>query len=68
MDELMIRSKFVKGIISTLIRKKIKENLGMDASIDLQDISLVIKDGKAKLDIGCTIETDQMNILSLLKL
>ena len=68
MDELMIRSKFVKGIISSLIRKKVKESLGFDCEIELQDISLVIKDGKAKLDFGCSLETDQMNILTLLKM
>lgn len=68
MDEMNIRSKFLKGILSAIIKKNIKANMGFDADVDLRDVTITIKDGRLRLDGGCTIETDQMNLLSILKL
>lgn len=68
MDSLSISSYFMKGIVSKLIRKKVKEAMGFDVEVELDDISLVIDEGKARLVAGCTIETDKENIASVLKL
>lgn len=58
MDEMKIKSKFLTGIISKLLGRKLKKKLGCDIDIRLNEIGLTCDDGKvhAHLDLDCDAE------------
>lgn len=62
MDEMKIRSEFLKGIISKIIRKTIKRKTGYDIDFRLDDFKVVNSDEKARvfLSIEADISREQL--------
>lgn len=67
MDELKVRSQFLKGIIQTIIKKAIKKSLGIDIQLMLGDFSVGIKDGKILATVDAAIEAKTDDISKVLK-
>lgn len=67
MDEMKLNltSKFMKGIVTKIIAKMIKKQLGYDVDIELNDIHVVAKDGKVHLhvDIDAEVTNEQFGEL-----
>lgn len=67
MDEMKLNltSKFMKGIVTKIIAKMIKKQLGYDVDIELNDINFVAKDGKVHLhaDIDAEVTNEQFGEL-----
>ena len=67
MDELKLNltSKFMKGIVTKILAKMIKNQLGYDIDIELNDIHVVAKDGKVHLhaDVDAEITNEQFGDL-----
>lgn len=60
MDEMKLKlsSQFLRNIAAKIIRKVIKSKFGYDLDIDLNDLIISYKDGKARLilDVEADIE------------
>lgn len=55
MDEMKIKSKFLTGIISKLLRRTLSKKLGDDVDIRVNEIGFTCDDGKVHvhLDLDC---------------
>ena len=65
MDEMIINSKLMKGILSKIIRKQLKKKLGCDARIDINSIYATVIDNTAHIhiDIDGEIGTSDLDTL-----
>ena len=55
MDELIIKTKFMKKIVSNILEKKIKEYLDNDVKIFVKDLSLTFDDVSDKVSFHLNI-------------
>lgn len=62
MDEMKIKSAFLKAIVSKIIKKSIKRKTGANVDVHLEDLDIVVIDGKAKvhLEANAVIEKDDL--------
>ena len=67
MDILQLKSKLMRKIVGTIIRKAIKKKLNCDAYVDLKDLDVSVNDDKAKIDISGTIEINSSDLMNLVK-
>lgn len=57
MDELKIKSNFLKGIIKKILIKNLKKHIGdYVTDMSLNDMEITIDDGKVKIHIDADIE------------
>jgi hypothetical protein len=52
MDEMVIRSKFMKMIIKKILRREIRKKLGIFVDIAIDELSVSIHEDKAHLHIS----------------
>lgn len=64
---MKIKSAFTRGLISNQIRKILKKKTGYDIDIQLNDLEIVVVDGKAKAHLDADIEIGKEDLLKLLK-
>lgn len=55
---MKLRTDFTKGILSKILTKKIKQNLGYRIDIKIQDLDVVYVDGKAVINTNVTLQLD----------
>lgn len=62
MDEMTIKSRFMRTIISKLLDRMVKKNLGYDANIILNGLTVRITDEKAyvHVDADATVSKDEL--------
>ena len=62
MDEMTIRSSFARAIISKLLDRMVKKNLGCDANIILNGFAIRITDEKAHVhvDADASVSKDEL--------
>lgn len=62
MDEMTIKSSFTRAIISKLLNRMVKKNLGYDANIILNGLTVRITDEKAyvHMDADATVSKDEL--------
>lgn len=65
MDEMRIQTNFVKGIISKAIGKAIRDSLGCDISIQLNDLYVNHDKGMTRgdLNLRVSLEDEQLSKL-----
>lgn len=65
MDEMIIRSKFMRGLLSRVVSKELRKKLGCDVKIhvDFLQIHTEDKTAKVRLDISGEIGTDDLSKL-----
>ena len=65
MDEMKIGSKLITGVVSKLIKRAIKDKIGYDMDIQLNELRATVIDGTAHvhLDIDAELEKDELNRL-----
>lgn len=67
MDEMKIKSHFLRGIFSKVITKKIKKKYGYDVNIDINDIDVVLTEGKIQLHVDLNGCADQEILSEIMK-
>lgn len=68
MDEMIIKTNFLKGIIKSIVKKQIKKAINCDIDIDFGDMFFKQSDGSTSLEItNIKIGTRSNDILKLLK-
>lgn len=65
MDELKIGSGFLKGMISKLIKRAIKQKTGYEIDIQLNDFEATIIDGRAHVHLNVDAEMDKSQLLKI---
>ena len=66
MDEMKIRSKFIKAAISKYIKKAIKKKLGCELEVELGDITFLMDDNKAHIDLSVHAEANRDDVKKIL--
>lgn len=67
MDEMKITSKLMRGVISKIIRKAIKNKFGCEVTIDLNDFYISYDDANAVVHIDANAKLDKKNLEGILK-
>lgn len=68
MDEMKIKSKFLKGIITSVLKKQMKKKSMIDADIELGDISFKQEEGVITIELNSIkLKTRSCEISNLLK-
>lgn len=69
MDELklILKTGFAKRIIARIINKVIKQKIGYDVIVDLNEITVKVVDGKARLHVDLDAEMHGDDLIALAK-
>lgn len=62
MDELKISSGFMRGIVSKVVSKLLYKKLGYKIDIQLNDLSVKIADGTAKVHIDADANMNESEL------
>lgn len=66
MDELKISSKFMKGVLSGIIKAIIRNRFGYDVKVNIEDFGVVFTDGKAHVHLKADAEMNSHEITKIL--
>ncbi len=66
MDELKLSSKFMKGVISKIVKAMIKKNFGCDVNVSIEDFGITFADGKAHVHLNADAEMNGNEITKFL--
>lgn len=67
MDELRIKTNFMKGMICRLIRFTVKKSLGCDVDIDLKDLNVVSDGDKIHIQLNAEAVVEADDVERILK-
>lgn len=69
MDELKLKihTKVMRGLIASLVTKLIRSKLGYDVDIKLNDLDVVVVNGKARIHTDVELEVDNDELLNIIK-
>lgn len=66
MDEMIIESKILRGIISKIISKNIKKKIGTDCSISVNSLCITNDGNKTSATISITADIETAQIPKIL--
>lgn len=66
MDEMRIVTPFMRGIVSKLIKRTLKQKIGRDIDVDLKHFKATTVDNGVKLSMSVEAIVDKETLLSLL--
>lgn len=67
MDEMNIVSKFTTNMISKIITKFLKQKLGYDVIVKMNEIKLNIDDGQAHIHLNVDANIDKSELTRIVK-
>lgn len=67
MDELKIVTNFSRNLIEKLVKKAVKNQLGYEVSVNLQELTAVVTGEKAKLHLNVNVEVDNAALKKILE-
>ena len=67
MDEMKIKSFWMRGVISNEIRKLLKKKFGCDIDIHLNDLEVSVIDGNLQAHLDTYLEIEKQELTKLLK-
>lgn len=67
MDELNIKSTFMRSIVSKAIAKKLRKSFGYTTDIHLNDLSTSVIEGKTHLHLDIDVTMEKEELIKLLK-
>lgn len=67
MDELKIKSKLMRNLLTKAISKMIQKKYGYKIDIQLNDLDVSIVDGKAHLHTDIDLEIDNNEFMKIVK-
>lgn len=66
-DEAIIKTDFMKNIISRLIHKVLKKKVGHDVEIQINELAIIDKDEKVHVHLNIDAETSMKELDEILK-
>lgn len=67
MDEMNIVSKFTTNMISKIVTKILKQKLGYNVEVKMNEIKISIDDGKAHIHLNVDAEIDNSELTRIVK-
>lgn len=67
MDQMSITSKWFTSLISKIITKQIKKQVGEDAKVDIHKIKISLEEGTIRTHIDLDASIGASNLYNLLK-
>jgi hypothetical protein len=69
MDELklILNTKFMRGMVTKIIKKAILKKTGYQVDIDLNEITVEVVDGKAHLHVNADVAINTNDLLDIVK-
>lgn len=69
MDELklILNTKFMRGMVTKIIKKAILKKTGYQVDIDLNEITVEVVDGKAHLHVNADAAINTNDLLDIIK-
>ncbi len=67
MDEMNIVSKFMTGMVSKIITKVLKQKLGYDVKLRLNEIKITVTDGQTHLHLDADADIDKDELTRIIK-
>lgn len=67
MDEMTIKSSFMRAIISKLLNRIVKKDLGYDANIILNGLTVRITDEKAYVHVDADVTVSKDEVTKILQ-
>ena len=67
MDELKLRTKFLKGIVAKIISKAISKKFGCDINILIDELEIENKDGKVHIHANLRGEANTSDIATIIE-
>jgi len=65
-DEMKIVSSFTKGMIAKIIKRVLKNKLGYNVDVQLNEFNTTIKDGEVHAHISLDANLEKIELLKLL--
>lgn len=66
-DEVKITSKFIKDLISKVVRDSLRKKLGYDVEFQFGDIMITQDDDNAHMDLAVSANISRDELLKILK-
>ena len=67
MDTMKISSKFMRGLISKLVKNIIRKKFGYEVDIQLDELMVTIDEGKANLRINAGADISKDELIKIIK-
>lgn len=67
MDTMKISSKFMRGLISKLVKNIIRKKFGYEVDIQLDELMVTIDEGKAHLRINAEANISKDELIKIIK-
>lgn len=66
MDELKIESALMRQLVASMIKKAIKNNIGINVDLDIKSFSVTTRNGDLCFDISASGSTRTANLVKLM--
>lgn len=66
MDEMKIKSKFMRGVIAKLVGRMVKRKVGYEVDIQLNEFAVTITDGVGHVHVNVDAELNKDELMRLL--
>lgn len=66
-DILSVKTNFTKAIIKKVIKKAIKKKCGTDVDVEVDDISVIVKDGTTSVEFGGKLAISNSDLMKIFK-
>lgn len=67
MDEMKINSKFMRTVVSKLIKMALKKKLGYEVDVKIEELNATVIDGKAHVHLNADAELEKNELTKILK-
>ena len=67
MDEMKIVTKFTRGIVSKVIERVVRNKLGCNSTIQLNDMNFSNNEEKASIHLDIVVDLEHGELLKVLK-
>lgn len=67
MDEMIIRSKFTRGLLSKLLKGVLRKKLGYSLDIQFNELDASINDEKAHIHLNVEADMSKEELMKILK-
>lgn len=68
MDEVRIVSKFIRSVISKLLKMTLHKKLGYNIDIQLNEVNVTVTDGKTHVHLDVDVELDKDELMKILEI
>lgn len=67
MDEMVIKTLGMHGLIGMILKRALKKKFGCDINIQINELKFENVNGKVKIHMDADAETDRDNLMTIIK-